>query len=83
MTKFVLRSDSQIGTVKLDGGYTAERVIEIMQNNEPDAHWTECEKVPRGKHTCKYCGQIAEGTFADLLCEACRSTFGHSLFSEL
>jgi rubrerythrin len=83
MAKFILRSEKQIGTVKMDGDYTAERALQIMQNNEPDANWTECEKVPRGKHTCKYCGQIAEGTFQDLLCGTCRETFGHSLFSEL
>lgn len=83
MAKFVLRSDKEIGTVKFDGDYTAERVLQIMQQNEPDAKWTECELLPRGKHTCKYCGNIADGTLADLLCGECRQTFGHSLFSEL
>jgi hypothetical protein len=84
MPKFVLRSTTQVGTVTFyDKTKTAEQVLEIMQRNEPDANWTECEQVPRGKHICKYCGGLAEGSFVDLLCQPCRETFGHSLFSEL
>lgn len=83
MAKFVLRSETQIGTVKIDGDYTAERVLKMMQQNEPNAKWTECEILPRGKHICKYCGNIAEGTLSDLLCSDCRETFGHTMFSEL
>lgn len=37
----------------------------------------------KGKHLCKYCGDIAEGEYEDLLCKSCRETFGHSLYSEL
>jgi|GEM_PF-1978847 len=40
-------------------------------------------ELPDGKHICKYCGGLAEGTFEDLLCGECRETFGHSLYSEL
>lgn len=83
MAKYVLRSDTQIGTVKIDGDYTAESVLNMMQQNEPNAKWTECEILPRGKHICKYCGNIAEGTLADLLCSDCRETFGHTMHSEL
>ena len=36
-----------------------------------------------GKHLCKYCGDIVEGEYEDILCEDCKETFGHSLFSEL
>ena len=32
---------------------------------------------------CKYCGKPNGSTDADLLCQECRQTFGHSLYSEL
>ena len=34
-------------------------------------------------HRCPYCGEIAEGTYEQLLCKECRETFGHSTFDEL
>ena len=34
-------------------------------------------------HECKYCGEIANGTDTDVLCEDCREIFGHTLYSEL
>ena len=34
-------------------------------------------------HNCKYCGQLVEGSYEDLLCGDCRESFGHSLYSEL
>lgn len=37
----------------------------------------------KGHHICKYCGSIADGTYGDLLCDECKDTFGHSLYSEL
>lgn len=36
-----------------------------------------------GKHVCKYCGEITDGDYEDLLCEDCRCIFGHALYSEL
>lgn len=84
MAKYVLLSEKQIRIVNYtDKDKTDEEVLTMMQRNEPDANWQLCKKIPRGKHSCKYCGEIAEGTHADLLCEDCRETFGHSLFSEL
>jgi len=83
MAKYVLTSETQIGIVKYTGDKTDAEVLKMMQENEPDANWTTCTKVPRGKHTCPYCGNIAEGTFKDLLCGECRETFGHSLITEL
>lgn len=84
MAKYVLTSEKQIGIVNyLYKDKTDAEVLVMMQRNEPDACWQTCEKIPRGKHSCKYCGQIAEGTHSDLLCEDCRETFGHALFSEL
>ena len=83
MAKYVLTSDTLIGTVSYTGEKTDAEVLAMMQANEPDAKWQTCTKIPRGKHSCKYCGGIAEGTYTDLLCKDCRETFGHSLFSEL
>lgn len=37
----------------------------------------------KGNHLCMYCGSIAEGTQKDILCEECRSIFGHYSFYEL
>ena len=38
----------------------------------------------RNRHICKYCYGIAEnGSNEDLLCDECRSIFGHTYFSEL
>ena len=34
-------------------------------------------------HVCKYCGCIAPGNYDDLLCDECRSIFGHAPYSEL
>lgn len=83
MAKYVLTSEKEIGTLSYSGDKTEAEVLAMMQANEPECNWTACKKVPRGKHICKYCGNIAEGTHGDLLCKECRDTFGHSLFSEL
>lgn len=32
---------------------------------------------------CKYCGAPNNSTDADVLCEECRETFGHTFYSEL
>lgn len=37
----------------------------------------------KGKHLCKYCGDVANGPDEDVLCEDCRYTFGHAFYSEL
>lgn len=37
----------------------------------------------RDHHICRYCKGIADGRHADLLCDNCRQTFGHALYSEL
>lgn len=34
-------------------------------------------------HICKYCGNIAEGTYEEVLCADCRDTFGHAFYYEL
>jgi len=83
MAKYILTNETQIGVVSYTGDKTDAEVLKMMQENEPDANWATCTKVPRGKHPCPYCGNIAEGTFKDLLCQECRETFGHSLITEL
>jgi hypothetical protein len=66
MATYILRSEKEVCTVKLVGNYDADRVLAIVQANEPDANWTECEKRPKGKHACKYCGSITDGTHEDV-----------------
>lgn len=83
MAKYVLTSETQIGTVNYNGDKTEAEVLSMMQQNEPDCNWTDCKKVQRGKHVCGYCGNIANGTDKDLLCDECAKTFGHTRFSEL
>lgn len=83
MAKYVLTSENTIGTLSYTGEKTEAEVLAMMQENEPECKWMTCKIVPRGKHICKYCGNIAEGTHSDLLCKDCRETFGHTLFSEL
>ena len=34
-------------------------------------------------HRCRYCDCIADGKEKDLLCDDCRSIFGHAYYSEL
>ena len=84
MPKFILYSDTKIGHVTYcSKDITEMEVLVKMQEQEPQHGWQSCKKLPRGSHLCKYCGEIAEGTFEDLLCADCRETFGHSLYSEL
>lgn len=83
MAKYVLTSQTQTGIVQYTGDKSDAEILAMMQANEPDAKWTDCKKIPRGKHSCRYCGGIAEGTHSDLLCKDCREDFGHALFSEL
>lgn len=41
----------------------------------------------KGYHRCKYCGNPVygpdDGELSDILCNSCRETFGHALYSEL
>lgn len=34
-------------------------------------------------HKCKYCGRLVNSENPDELCDHCKQTFGHSLYSEL
>ena len=84
MAKFIIDNGKDLRAWFSDtSGKTEAELLAIMQKQEPDKNWKTITKLPRGKHICKYCFGIAEGTYADLLCEECRETFGHSLYSEL
>jgi len=62
----------------------AEKLVELQGYGKLYNYGVNFEEKPHdGKHVCKYCGGLAEGTFEDLLCGECRETFGHSLYSEL
>ena len=64
--------------------FSKEKFIELLQKTER----FKDEKVldvadANTHHICKYCGDIAEGTDEDVLCQDCRMTFGHAFYSEL
>lgn len=63
-------------------GTTPKEALEVINNNGEE-HFTEIKLLGKDKHTCKYCGGIAEGTCKDILCEDCKECFGHTLYSEL
>ena len=83
MAKYLLKSEEYTTSFSFTGEATEQQLLQHFQKKNPEDNWTVCIKVPRGKHICKYCGEIAEGTYVDLLCTDCRETFGHSLYSEL
>lgn len=71
------------GKIKLTPETKEKLLKSINQERDNDCPpYTEIESL-ENKHICKYCGEITEGTFEDLLCEECRDIFGHSLYSEL
>lgn len=83
MSKYILMSEDKIGSIEYKGNKTEKEILAMVQMSEQESNWLTCERVPRDKHICKYCGYIAEGTYDELLCKECREIFGHSLFSEL
>lgn len=83
MATFILNNGEIRAIFKDTSGRMEAELLKIVQVQEPERKWTSIQKLPKGKHICKYCGGIAEGTYQDLLCEECRECFGHSLYSEL
>lgn len=64
--------------------YAASILEDLNKQDGTDYVITETEIIDiTGKHICKYCGEIAEGEYEELLCDECREIFGHSLYSEL
>ena len=93
--KIVIRNDKWVLTLTtsnqnlaeiLNGNVTVKQAflnsMNLKNRTNFEPHNTEIIDIT-GKHICRYCGEIAEGTYEDLLCEDCRCTFGHSLYSEL
>ena len=57
-----------------------KNILEFAKN----AGYTVKKIVPsKEHHRCKYCNNIVPGKYDDLLCDDCRETFGHTLYSEL
>ena len=84
MAKYILYSGTKRGEFSYSGKDKSEaELLKIVQSSNPADNWQSIKKLPRGSHICKYCGNIAEGTYQELLCADCRETFGHSLYSEL
>jgi len=84
MAKYIVYSETQVGNFSYaKNDMTEAELLKMIQRLEPTHNWQSIKKLPRGKHPCPYCGNIAEGTFKDLLCQECRETFGHSLITEL
>lgn len=64
--------------------FSREKFINIIQQTDR----FKGEKVldvadANTHHICQYCGEIAEGTDENVLCQDCRYTFGHAFYSEL
>ena len=82
MAKFfaecISRKDNSLCTVEIVAATKEDAIEEIK--SELDIVRIENAK---GKHICKYCGSIVEGTNEDILCEECIDVFGHHRYSEL
>jgi len=73
-------------TISRFKSYKSEEVIKELQAE----YYEKIHKLiryeyetERGYHECKYCGDTAEGTDEDILCEECQRIFGHTRFSDL
>lgn len=84
--KLIIVTEEHSCVVNLDKEFdlTKETYISLAQSS----HAFKDTKVldiadANTHHICKYCGQIANGTDEDVLCDDCRMTFGHTFYSEL
>ena len=84
--KLIVITDNFSCVVKLgkDFDFPREKFVKLVQ--QADAF--KEEKViyvvdANTHHICKYCGNIAEGTDENVLCQDCRMTFGHAFYYEL
>lgn len=60
----------------------------LIRDVKNDGHYKcslEVYNKAAGKdgHKCKYCGSWVKGNNPDELCDDCKETFGHSLYTEL
>ena len=62
---------------------TQEHIAEKIKEGYCSGEIVIENDIPENTHICKYCGEIADGTDEDLLCEDCRMLFGHTFYREL
>lgn len=79
---YVATNEDFNSVIKCPKGTTPKEALEAINNNGEE-HFTKIRLLEEDEHTCKYCGNIAKGTYEDILCEECRECFGHTLYSEL
>ena len=75
---------SQVLELHQEWEFSKEKYINLLQRTDMFKN----EKIldvadANTHHICKYCGDIAQGTDEDVLCQDCRMTFGHAFYSEL
>jgi rubrerythrin len=83
--EFSFKVNEKTGDMLLKNPKYASAILESI-NKEHNTDFTVDNSTLTnitGKHICKYCGNIVEGEYEDLLCDECREIFGHSLYSEL
>jgi hypothetical protein len=75
---------SQIIPLGQEWDFPKEKFINLIQQTDRFKN----EKVldvadANTHHICQYCGEVAEGTYEEVLCQDCRDTFGHAFYYEL
>lgn len=82
--KVALFSETKIVTMEVEGKSDKDLtdILTDWNKNNSKEQMNEIHNL-KGKHLCKYCGELAQGEYEDLLCKDCRETFGHSFYSEL
>lgn len=67
--EFDVSKEKFIGLIQHTDAFKDQKVVDVADGNT--------------HHICKYCGDIAEGTDENVLCQECREIFGHAFYSEL
>ena len=80
---FALWTKSEMTLAKLKGaeGMTNKEILDFMNKGRANKYVGITNM--KGKHLCKYCHEIVNGTDEDVLCKHCQETFGHSRYSQL
>lgn len=68
-TECDLPKEKLINSIQQTDMFKNEKILDVVDANT--------------HHICQYCGDIAKGTDADVLCDECREIFGHAFYSEL
>ena len=83
--EIIFKVNEKTGDMLLKNPKYASAILESI-NKEHNTDFTVDNSTLTnitGRHICKYCGNIVEGEYEDLLCDECKEIFGHSLYSEL